>query len=94
MESGLGDASRGGSDGERIGLVGQLGSKDMNENLVKLRSRLVEAQHRLLLQAAQTETLPSDSALRRIADLESAILATDALIDEHKTSPNRNTSGQ
>ncbi len=49
-----------------------------------LLERLKGAQRSLLLTAATGTTLPSDGAIRKIADLEGAIAATEALIQEEK----------
>lgn len=56
----------------------------VERKLVALRKRLVDAQRGLLLQAAETETVPTHNALRQIADLESAIVATETMIEEHR----------
>ncbi|MDQ0468685.1 hypothetical protein [Labrys wisconsinensis] len=47
----------------------------------------MEAQHKLLAQAAEGGILPSDSALRRISDLEGAIAATEVMIQEQEPRP-------
>jgi len=44
--------------------------------------RLKAAQHALLDAAAGQDTLPSQGEIRRIADLENAIAAVHALIEE------------
>lgn len=54
------------------------------QKLIALRRRLVDAQRDLILQAAQSETLPSANALRKIAELESTIVATDTMIEEER----------
>ncbi|MGH6755336.1 MAG: hypothetical protein ACREDP_24540 [Bradyrhizobium sp.] len=59
----------------------------MNDKLIALRERLVDAQHKLLAQAAEGGMLPSDSALRRISDLEGAIAATEVMIQEQEAKP-------
>lgn len=56
----------------------------LERKLVVLRQRLLEAQRGLILQAAESETLPPSGALRQIADLESAIIATEAIIEEER----------
>jgi len=61
------------------------GGTDLSDKLIALRERLVEAQHKLLAQAAEGGMLPSDSALRRISDLEGAIAATEVMIQEQET---------
>ncbi|MGU3496037.1 hypothetical protein ACLBXM_18505 [Xanthobacteraceae bacterium A53D] len=53
-------------------------------DLQGLLDRLKTAQRDLLLVVAKTGTLPSDGALRKIADLEGAIAATEALIQEEQ----------
>jgi hypothetical protein len=55
----------------------------MTEKLLALRERLVTAQRKLLMDAAETNLLPADSALRKISDLENAIAAVEVLISEH-----------
>lgn len=56
----------------------------VERKLVALRKRLVDVQRGLLLQAAEAETVPTHSALRQIADLESAIVATETMIEEQR----------
>ena len=56
----------------------------VERKLIALRKRLVEAQRGLILQAAETETIPTSNALRQIADLESAIVATETMIEEER----------
>lgn len=56
----------------------------LEQKLIALRKRLIEAQRGLILQAANAGALPSSNALRQIADLESAIVATDTLIEEQR----------
>jgi hypothetical protein len=60
---------------------------ELIDKLTALRARLVEAQHKLLAQAAEGGMLPSDSALRRISDLEGAIAATEVMIQEQEAKP-------
>lgn len=50
--------------------------------LSALLDRLKTAQRDLLLTAAGTQTLPSDGTIRKIAELEGAIAATEALLEE------------
>ena len=52
-----------------------------NAKLEALRKRLVDAQRRLILEAAELAFLPPDGALQKIAVLESAIAATEVLIE-------------
>ncbi|GLK55377.1 hypothetical protein JOD31_000298 [Methylopila capsulata] len=47
-----------------------------------LLDRMKAAQRDLLTAAAKANTLPSDGALRKIADLEVAIGAVEHLLDE------------
>jgi hypothetical protein len=55
-------------------------------DLNKLLERLASAQRDLILQAAEVDMLPSDGAIKRIAELENAIAAVEALIhDEHSS---------
>lgn len=49
-----------------------------------LLDRLKTAQRTLLLTAAASGTLPSDGMLRKISELEGAIAATEALIQEER----------
>ncbi len=56
----------------------------MSDKLIALRERLADAQRKLLLEAAEANLLPSDNALRRIADLENALAAVDVLITEQQ----------
>lgn len=51
-------------------------------DLSSLLERLKAAQRELLLTAAKGVTLPSDGTLRKLSDLEGAIAATEALIQE------------
>ncbi|MBB5751932.1 hypothetical protein [Prosthecomicrobium pneumaticum] len=53
-----------------------------NAKLVALRGRLVEAQEKLLMQAADAGALPSDKQLAKIADLEAAIAAVEHMLDD------------
>lgn len=50
--------------------------------LSALLDRLKTAQRELLLNAAQSQTLPSDGTIRKISELEGAIAATEALLGE------------
>ncbi len=56
----------------------------MTEELKALLERLKTAQRHLVLAAAKSGMLPSDGTLRKIADLEQAIVATEALIEESR----------
>ena len=56
----------------------------VEQKLIALRKRLVEAQRGLILQAANADAVPSSNALRQISDLESAIVATDTMIEEER----------
>ena len=53
-------------------------------DLSNLLDRLKNAQRALLLTAAAGGTLPSDGMLRKISELEGAIAATEALIQEER----------
>ena len=53
-------------------------------DLEPLLQRLKDAQHVLIDQAAASDMLPSDGELRRIAELENAIAAVAALIEERQ----------
>ena len=66
----------------------QVSGMIVERKLVALRKRLVEAQRGLILHAAETDTLPTSSALRQIADLESAIVATETMIEEQRVQGN------
>lgn len=50
--------------------------------LEALLDRLKSRQRDLILQAAEHDTMPADSTLRRIAELENAIAAVEAVLDE------------
>jgi hypothetical protein len=54
----------------------------MNKKLTVLRSRLVEQQQKLISQAALADGLPTDSAIRKISDLENVIMAVEHMIEE------------
>lgn len=56
----------------------------VEQKLIALRKRLVEAQRGLIMQAASADAIPSANALRQIADLESAIIATETMIEEER----------
>jgi hypothetical protein len=58
------------------------GERDMNDYR-KLLERMKAAQAELLAAAARAGTLPSDGALRKIADLEVAIGALEHLLEEN-----------
>jgi len=57
----------------------------MTDDLTALLERLKGAQRDLLINAARLKVLPSDGALRKIADLEQAIVATEQLIEEDRS---------
>jgi hypothetical protein len=50
--------------------------------LESLLDRLKARQRALIMEAAEHETMPADSTLRRIAELENAIAAVEAILDE------------
>lgn len=54
----------------------------MDKKLASLRGRLVEAQQKLISQAATSGTLPTDSAIRKISELENAIMAVEHMMEE------------
>ncbi|GJD97321.1 hypothetical protein [Methylobacterium iners] len=47
-----------------------------------LLTRLKARQRELILQAADYDAMPADSTLKRIAELENAIAAVEAVADE------------
>jgi uncharacterized coiled-coil protein SlyX len=47
-----------------------------------LLDRLKARQRDLILQAAEHDTMPADSVLKRIAELENAIAAVEAVAEE------------
>ena len=53
-------------------------------DLERFLQRLKDAQHLLLDNAAASDMLPSDGEIRRIAELENAIAAVHALIEERR----------
>ena len=53
-------------------------------NLPKLLERLQAAQRDLILQAAAIDMLPADGTIKRIAELENAIAAVEALIHDER----------
>lgn len=57
----------------------------MTAKLTALRARLLQAQRELIASAANADTVPSDNALRKIADLEVAIGAVENMIEAAKT---------
>lgn len=54
------------------------------ETLVRLLDRLKARQRDLIMEAAQYDTMPADSTLKRIAELENAIAAVEAVADEER----------
>ncbi|MGN6769288.1 MAG: hypothetical protein ACTHJQ_05485 [Rhizobiaceae bacterium] len=54
----------------------------MREKLEKLAQLLRDEQHKLLTAAAATDTLPSQSALQRVATLELNISAIENTLQE------------
>ncbi|MBS7543366.1 hypothetical protein [Ancylobacter oerskovii] len=54
----------------------------MIEKLTALRTRLLAAQRELIKAAAEAGTLPSDNALRKIADIEVTIGAIEAMMED------------
>ncbi len=56
--------------------------QSVKDDLEALSARLKSAQRDLILSAARVRMLPGESLVRRIAELEQAIVATETLIDE------------
>ncbi|MCJ2077884.1 hypothetical protein MKK68_19930 [Methylobacterium sp. E-016] len=54
------------------------------EKLDALLDRLKARQRDLIMEAAQYEMMPADSTLKRIAELENAIAAVEAVADEER----------
>lgn len=54
----------------------------MERKLPALRNRLVEQQQKLITQAADAGLIPTESALRKISDLENAIMAVEHMIED------------
>ena len=54
----------------------------MQKKLSVLRERLVEEQQKLITQAANSGVLPTDGAIRKISDIENAIMAVEHMIEE------------
>jgi hypothetical protein len=52
--------------------------------LSALLARLKSAQRELILSAAKLSMMPSDGTLRKIADLENAIAAVEAVMHEEE----------
>ena len=65
----------------------------MQKKLVSLRGRLVEEQQKLITQAAGSGVLPTDSAIRKISDIENAIMAVEHMIEELGTSKPASKAG-
>ena len=70
---------------EDTGLAAKGKGMSVERKLIALRKRLVDAQRGLIMQAADADALPSTNALRQIADLESAIVATETMIEEERS---------
>ena len=54
------------------------------DKLEALLDRLKARQRALILEAAQYDTMPANSTLKPIAELENAIAAVEAVADEEK----------
>ncbi|TCK31239.1 hypothetical protein EV667_1345 [Ancylobacter aquaticus] len=54
----------------------------MTDKLQALRARLLTAQRTLIVAAAEAGATPPDNALRKIGDIEVALAAVEAMIDE------------
>ena len=52
------------------------------DTLDRLLDRLKARQRDLIMEAAQYDAMPADSTLKRIAELENAIAAVEAVADE------------
>lgn len=59
----------------------QLPDGSMKAKLTALRDRLAKAQRELILAAAESGIVPSDNALRKIADLEVTISAVEHMLE-------------
>lgn len=51
-------------------------------NIISLHRRLIEEQKRQIEIAASSDVLPSNDMIRYISDLESTIVAVEAMIEE------------
>jgi hypothetical protein len=56
----------------------------MEDKLSTLRARLLNVQRELITLAADAGTIPSDNALRKIADLEVTIGAVEHMLEAAK----------
>ncbi|MCJ2009151.1 MAG: hypothetical protein EOO77_46465 [Oxalobacteraceae bacterium] len=54
------------------------------DKLEALLDRLKTRQRDLIMEAAQYNTMPADSTLKRIAELENVIAAVEAVADEER----------
>ena len=54
------------------------------DKLEALLDRLKTRQRDLIMEAAQYDTMPADSTLKRIAELENVIAAVEAVADEER----------
>lgn len=59
-------------------------AQTVEADLQGLVDRLKAAQRELLLTAAKSVTVPSEGMLRKISELEGAIAATEALMQEER----------
>ena len=59
------------------------------DNLDRLLDRLKARQRDLIMEAAQSDTMPADSTLKRIAELENAIAAVEAVAGEEANKQRR-----
>lgn len=69
----------------RLGNIVGAGCKDYTAAMNKLNSlldRLKARQRDLIMQAAEHDTMPADSVLKGIAELENVIAAVEAVADE------------
>lgn len=63
----------------------------MLKQLTALRGLLVEEQQKFITQAATSGMLPTDSAIRKISDIENAIMAVEHMIED--ITPARSSKG-
>ena len=54
------------------------------DKLEALLDRLKTRQRDLIMEAAHYDTMPADSTLKRIVELENAIVAVEAVADEER----------
>ena len=74
----------GGDRGAMLSRKVHIATRPSMETLVRLLDRLKARQRDLIMEAAQYDTMPADSTLKRIAELENAIAAVEAVADEER----------